>query len=289
MKLALIISACLIISGCKENSARKRADFQRSELQNIPDSSAQIENAIGEIKIKIDKIKSELNKMSVESSDSCFSEYYGYLKSVAIPSISDLAINILDKYGNYAGDTASLTDKDKNTLKNLSSVGLKILYEGEGMASLNLSISFISELFKGRLSEPLSELLNILNDEDSRLYSSDGGILLPFDSIGLRIHNWEEYLLKYPEGKYSDFAKNKMNGYLADFMVGEENTPTFQDSTILPEILNIYSNYVVNHPGSNSSQLISKYIEAINLNGGRYSEALRLLTPSKTGMAADPF
>lgn len=176
----------------------------------------------------------------------------------------------LDTYVNYYSEEKHKTlppPEVQARVNLLATAGIEPWYIGEGYTELRVVPDYLLKLFQQYLPADYRQYLRIRADEDSVLYSADGGILVPVHDIGLRVLNWEKFLRDYPASIFTANAREEYKFYLTDYLFGEDNTPSFENhndlSTLLPEYKAEYIAYAEKHKDTRSGSVVKLFLDNV--------------------------
>jgi len=115
--------------------------------------------------------------------------------------------------------------------------------------------------------------------ESDKIYIKDAALKITWDEISVRLLNAEDFLIKYPKSeKYYEMA-GKYYDFLAAYITGANNTPSFDYDTnrFRPEVLESYNNMVNNnkYAGFFTTFLVKNLIKTIEENDCMMNEAIR--------------
>jgi hypothetical protein len=105
-------------------------------------------------------------------------------------------------------------------------------------------------------------------------FSENSKLLISFQSLGDRIITWEKYLNKYSASSLSAEAKFSYHLYLNTFITGLDNSPVTADDILLPEMKNVYSDYIQKNNNSESGKIVEKFYSIISKNNFRLTPEL---------------
>jgi hypothetical protein len=134
--------------------------------------------------------------------------------------------------------------------------------------------NYLYSNFRNYLSRAITDYLFIRSKELEEGFSEDSKLLISFKTLGNRIITWEKYLIKYPSSPLSAEAKFSYHLYLNTFITGLDNSPVAIDDIVLPEMKNIYSDYIKNNNNSESGKVVEKFYSIISNNNFRLTSAL---------------
>lgn len=88
------------------------------------------------------------------------------------------------------------------------------------------------------------------SEENKETYSVDAGLVISFKDLGDRVVSWENFMNKYPNSKLMKSVKEDYKMYHLDYLIGEDNTPTYERATeekyIYPENIQEFNRFLKN-------------------------------------------
>ncbi|UYW02340.1 hypothetical protein K5I29_05430 [Flavobacterium agricola] len=188
--------------------------------------------------------------------------------------------DILDNYVNYPPN--EIPEEWKKQIEYLKTLGIELVYEGEGYYSFQFKHDYFYQLFKGKVTSDLETFLNNYAEDSKVVFQVDAGIVVPWKEIRKRILRWEKFIIDNPESRYNTTAKEVYAFYLSCYLLGMENTRTYEAKTreIYPEIKNDYLLFISGNPNSFSTELTKEYLEyfdyaAKNLNNDQFEQEIQ--------------
>lgn len=160
----------------------------------------------------------------------------------------------------------------KNLVQQISSCGF-ILSTREGDFYFAENPDFFYNRFSKYLSESLRDFLNLRRQEATEGFAEDAGLQISFSKIGERIINWELYIDKYPDSPLQELANYHYHLYLGTFLFGMDNSRTFEQKRLKPEIKKVYENFKLRFANTKSGSLISRYYEILRSDDFKYTKA----------------
>ena len=176
--------------------------------------------------------------------------------------------NWLSEYVNYYDETKKVivlpvTIQDRINL--LATAGLEPWPIGEGMTDLRTVPRFYTDLFQSSLPPDYRQYLRIRADEDTILYSADAGVIIPLDLVGIRVLNWERFLINFPNSVFWGEARDHYQHYLRDYLLGEDNTPSFSDiddiKSLLPDNRKEYLLFLEHYGNTPTAATVRSFLE----------------------------
>jgi hypothetical protein len=211
--------------------------------------------------------------------------------SAAAPIIRDSAFiefrsfyyEVINTYYEIFGNNQDLINK-LNDQKNddpqvqqlkiaLDQNGLR-LSRTEGGYYIDEKPDYLYNNFKNFVSKAINEFLLIRSKELEEGFSENSKLLISFQSLGDRIITWEKYLNKYSASSLSAEAKFSYHLYLNTFITGLDNSPVTADDILLPEMKNVYSDYIQKNNNSESGKIVEKFYSIISKNNFRLTPEL---------------
>jgi hypothetical protein len=173
---------------------------------------------------------------------------------------------------------AHIWDKElSNLLDEIFKSGFKLVnFEGIWFAVIDYGRVLP---YNSYLSEDYAASISFKAVESDKIYLKDAALKITWDEISARLLNAEDFLIRYPESeKYFEMA-GKYYDYLAAYIIGTNNTPSFDYDTnkFKPEVLESYKNMVNNNKfaGFFTVFLVKNLIKAIEENSYLMNGAVR--------------
>ena len=188
--------------------------------------------------------------------------------------------DILDNYINY--NPAEIPEEWKEKINSLKSLGIELIYEGEGYYSFQFKHNYFYTLFKGKVTSDLEEFLYNYSEDDKVVFQIDAGILVSWKDIRSRIIRWENFIINNPESRYNTTAKEVYAFYLSSYLLGMENTRTYEVSTkeIYPEVKIDFLEYIKQNPNTFGTEITKDFLDffayaAKNYSGEAFNEQIQ--------------
>ena len=265
--LLLLLVNILMVVGCNRNN-NSPADLLtqfRKFLTNLHKSEL----------VSISQASNEFMKgfpaEAQEIRDSAFVEFRSFYYNV-INNYYEIFSNnqdIINKLNANKNDDLKVQklkiDLDQNGLR---------LSRTEGGYYIDEKPDYLYNTFKNYVSNTINEFLRIRSKELEEGFSEDAKLLISFKSLGDRITIWEKYLIKYPASPLAAEAKFSYHLYLNTFITGLDNSPVTKDDVFLPEMKNVYSNYIQKNNNSESGKIVEKFFLIISKNNFRLTPTL---------------
>ncbi|MCW3465179.1 hypothetical protein [Chitinophaga nivalis] len=173
----------------------------------------------------------------------------------------------LDKYASYDPATNGIPAKVQKRIDLLATAGVEPWGIGEGYTDLRIVPAFYTYLFKTSLPADYTAYLQLQADEDTVLYSADAGILIPFNAVGKRALNWEQFLDTYPNSIFVGNARELYERYCYDYLFGQDNTSSFDRvedlSTLVPENKTEYLSFIQQHGQTKTGGIVKTFLTAV--------------------------
>jgi hypothetical protein len=265
--LFILLINILLFAGCNRNS-NSSADLLiqfRKYLDNLPKSElASISHASNEFRKSFPSASPEIRDMA-------FVEFRSFY------------YNVINHYYEIFGNNQELINKlndnknDDPRVRNLKLTldqnGLR-LSKTEGGYYIDEKPDYLYNNFKNFVSNDINEFLLIRSKELEEGFSEDAKLLISFKALGDRITIWEKYLNKYPASPLAAEAKFSYHLYLNTFLTGLDNSPVTKDNVFLPEMKNVYSDYIQKNYNSESGKIVEKFFSIISKNNFRLTSSL---------------
>jgi hypothetical protein len=274
-KLLLVVCACLILNiSCKEdqnNSDFKNTTATETTKDTIPEVVEVKENKTEAIIDKLNKDKLDLiAKLGSSESDNQNKLYESYRaeREKTLEALNSAEGSLLEKYVNFYNEKAGkilLPDSIEKKKEAFEKANVEFWEVGEGYTELRNEPYFYATIFKNYLTNDYKDFLDIEAKENTVLYSADAGIAISFKEVSERMLSWEKFLIKFPNSKLFDAAKENYNFYVMDYLFGEDNTPAIEyaDKTIYPENKTEFQRYIKENPNSTSTILVQFLLDNI--------------------------
>ena len=246
--------------------------------KEVPENPIGIVNEDNKAKIKNDcykkfltereKVIENLKSASKIEANKIFIEY-SKINKVILSEINEYEQKTLDRF--YDEDENSKNDKIKLSSK-LKNHQLRYEVMGEGYVNITTIPSFYNDMFKNYVTDDYKEYIRLISEENKVTYSADAGLVITFKELGDRIISWENFISKYPESKLVEEVKSFLKNYRLDYILGMDNTPTFErdfenqtetNKKILyinKENLEEFNRFLKEYPKSPTSMIIKLFI-----------------------------
>lgn len=195
----------------------------------------------------------------------------------------------VDEYVNFYSEAKNKIvppAKVQQRINLLATAGIEPWEIGEGYTQLRAVPTFYTGLFKASLPADYSAYLQLRADEDTVLYSADAGLIIPFKLIGKRALNWEKFLDTYPGSIFSGAAMELYGGYCEDYLLGEDNTPSFENyeelSSLIPENKAEYISFTEQQGNTKTAGIVKQFLDKV----GTAKSYIELRQQLRTAIAA---
>lgn len=168
---------------------------------------------------------------------------------------------ILDNYVNY--ESADVPKEWQEKIEKLKKYDIELIYEGEGFHSFQYRHDYFYKTFKGKVTKDLEAFLYNYSEDDKNVFQMDAGIVVPWKDVRARVLRWEKYIKKYPESRYNVTAKEVFAYYLQSYLLGMDNTGTYELSTkeIYPEIQQEFLIFIKENPNTFSTEVVKDFLD----------------------------
>lgn len=176
------------------------------------------------------KIEKEMAGNSPEQNDKVYEDYLK-IRSKYTECLMNLHTGVLDKYVNYYDsdkDQYNFPDNIKKIASELKKAGLEFREVGEGMTEIWTIPGYYSSLFKNKVTPDYEAYISQTDKESESNYAADAGLIISWEQLGDRLIFWENFMNKYPESRLIKTVKQDYNDYLSDYLLGMDNTPTYE-------------------------------------------------------------
>lgn len=177
---------------------------------------------------------------------------------------------ILDNYISYHPN--EIPEDWKKSIENLKKLGIELVYEGEGFYSFQFKHDYFYKLFKGKVTSDLESFLQNYAEDDKVVFQVDAGIVVPWKDIRKRIIRWEKFIKNNPESRYNVIAKEVYAFYLSSYLLGMENTRTYETKTkeIYPDVKADFLEYVQEHPNTFGTEITKDFLDFFSYASTQY-------------------
>ena len=255
------------IAGCGRNGSSPKTALlnYREYSKNL------VKTDLSSISKALNKYKESFTNAPVEFRDSAFAEFRNLFYNV-INNYSDTFWNnaeLVKKVNEKQNDDSAVKEL-KNSLENN---GLRLSLT-EGSYYIDEKPDYLIKNFKSYVSPGVIEFLNLRSQELQQGFSEDAKLLITFQQLGNRIIAWQTYLNKYPSSTMQAEAKFSYHLYLNTFLTGLDNSPISSDNVLLPEIKQVYSEFINKNKNTESSKIVEQYYTILSKNNFRLTDEL---------------
>lgn len=176
------------------------------------------------------KIEKEMAGNSPEQNDKVYEDYLK-IRGKYTECLMNLHTDVLDKYVNYYNydkDQYNFPDNVKKIASELKKAGLEFREVGEGITEIWTIPGYYSSLFKNKVTSDYEVYISQTDKESETNYAADAGLIISWEQLGDRLMFWENFMNKYPDSKLIKTVKQDYNYYLSDYLLGMDNTPTYE-------------------------------------------------------------
>ena len=270
----LLISVFLACNNEPQSSGNKtsgnnsaQADPVAKKEPDVPELST--EQYVTNLVNRREAIKKQLPGISHATAVQLYQSLVLYMDTV-ITGITKNEGNWLVEYVNYYDEKKKvivLPVTIQSRVDLLATAGLEPWPIGEGMTDLRTVPRFYTDIFQSSLPADYRQFLGIRADEDTILYSADAGIIIPLEMVGERVLNWERFLANFPNSVFWGEARDHFQRYLRDYLLGEDNTPSFSaiDDTksLLPDNRKEYLLFLERYGNTTAAGTVRWFIEKL--------------------------
>jgi len=201
----------------------------------------------------------------------------------AFTEFRNLFYNVINNYSDSFWNNADLMKKVnekqnddpvvKDFKSSLENNGLRLSIT-EGSYYIDEKPDFLINNFKIFVSPGVNEFLKIRSHELKEGFSEDAVLIITFRELGNRIITWQNYLNKYPASPLLAEAKFSYHLYLNTFLSGLDNSPIAKDDILLPEIKQVYLEFISKNKDNESGKIVEKFYDVLSKNNFRLTEDL---------------
>lgn len=271
MKKLSIITILIIVSWFYTGCSGKNNSPEKTLLQYREYSKSLVKTDLLSISKSLYKFKELFTTAPLEFRDSAFVEF------------RSLFYNVINNYSEIFWNNAELMKKVNEKLNDdpmvktfksdLDNNGLRLSIT-EGSYYIDEKPDYLINNFKSYVSPGVNEFLKIRSSELMVGFSEDAALLIPFRELGGRIITWQNYINKYPSTLLLAEAKFSYHLYLNTFLSGLDNSPIAKDDVLLPEVKEVYSEFINKYRDTESGKIVEKFYNLLSGNNFRLPEDL---------------
>lgn len=278
-KLFALIIIGILISACKKSESIPVSNSEPIKNDTVKaDHSAPVATSDSEALLELftkrkEEVLLKLKSISAEQANALYEKYHeenGYL----VHQIEEKEDGIIQNF-------YSEKENDKKEIKLLGEKLLKhqLQYDeiGEGYVEITTKPDFYYAIFKNYVTSDYKDYLFLQSEENKVPYSVDAGLIISFKDLGDRVVSWENFMNKYPNSKLMKSVKDEYKMYQMDYLIGEDNTPTYErpadEKYIYPENIEEFNRFLKKYPKSPTVPLIHLFME--NFKNENIAEMLR--------------
>lgn len=266
-KTLILIVSGILISACKQTENKTATASEETKKDSLKTenpmqaASADSRDLLELFSKKREEVVLKLKSISAEEANALYEKYYednGYLVN-----------QIAEKEDNLLQNFYSEKETDKKEVKllgeKLSKHQLQYDEIGEGYVEITPKPDFYYAIFKNYVTSDYKDYLFLQSEENKSPYSADAGLIISFKDLGDRVVSWENFMNKYPNSKLMKSVKEEYKMYQMDYLIGEDNTPTYErtadEKYIYPENIEEFNRFLKKYPKSPTVPLIHLFME----------------------------
>ncbi len=298
----LLVAATITLAGCKSKSSNTTdnpdtgdtttmdvvhddpEDYDIPEEQYEGDTISnerleylfnQTKHCVDSINMRKQQVERELKKLSsTADADSCYARFKEAQKA------SCDYLNSLNAEWLYE---PMYTARYEVIVATVEKADMEVQGIGEGYYEIKFKPYYFYNIFKSRVTNELHDYLKIQADQDTTLFMADAGICISWDDLGEWTMEWEKYVDKYPNGGYTNAAKELYSWYIQSYLLGSDNTRPFdfdfENGKVIFYETDAYNRLLNKYPKSKTAQLLNAYLDKMKKmklpkNDDRYSGIL---------------
>jgi hypothetical protein len=234
-------------------------------------------NNINSISIAVSRLEKIDKKLTPLKHDEIFFKFRAFYYDV----IGSLNRNLLPKIERRLYDyPENLSDDNYKKVKDNEIKEFMILLNSngceldmtEGGYFIDEKVGFLKDIFTSRVSDSISVFLKMRYDEKQERFFEDAVLLLPLETLGKRIINWENFIERFPNSRITDGAKYFYKTYLGTFVIGFNNSPAFDyEGNLTSERKSAYIDFISKYKESKSARIISDYLKLLEKTDFKYT------------------
>ena len=264
MKRILFLIIISLIFSCKKLVEKKtKKNLQLESITNINANGANetdiiIDELVDEELVVIKKLKA-----GTVDNENDFYEIFRNNRENKLEKLNKLEENLLSQYVNFYNENGKqiFPDSVKIKIERFKKAKIEFWEIGEGYTDLRTEPHFYYNLFQKYVTKDFKEYLKQEAIEETELYSADAGLAISFEKIAERALFWESFLLKFPNSKMNQKVVEKLELYTTDYLLGLDNTPTYEVSIkdLNAETIEEFKRFSIKNPYSKITKLINSF------------------------------
>lgn len=159
-----------------------------------------------------------------------------------------------------------LTTKQQQTLAALAKQQIDVLDLGEGMYEFRLNPRYWVTHVAAHLAKADQVYFALVAEQEQQQYAYDAALVISWQALGERVQVWEQYLKNHPKSYFVDDAQRKHDEYLEFLLLGMDNTPTYEQGVLLPEVQAAYLQLIQQYPNSRLSKTLQLFQQQFPAN-----------------------
>jgi hypothetical protein len=236
------------------------------------------ETKVSSIQSALDAYRQNRKPVSSAENDKDFmafrSLFYGVMDKQ--DAIAAKVADLMSKHGKLLrSNNGAISDyrflkKDTELWQSYSN-GLDVC-ESMGEFYISERPGFLADRFSQYVSHSILDYLKIRDKEMPQGFQTDASLEISYRQLAKRVHNWEDYLVKYPDSLLRKEAQDYYSQYLGTLLVGLDNSETFMTQDLssgadeVPpakfnmQLIPIYEWYCKKYPTSKTSKIMQQYM-----------------------------
>lgn len=274
---SLLILASITVFSCKKEERKEvslkidslaQTKATVEEIFDINEDCTPLKSAEQYINVLMKLDASTKAKIANNSNEDNNKLYLDYKKKRNLVSrcLMNVHVKLLEEFYNYYDEKAGkivLPANIKKVENDLNKVDLQFSDIGEGIVEIADVPTHYLTFFKGKVTKDYEDYISQLAIEDENGYAADAGIVIPWKEVGDRLIFWENYLKKYPKTDLREDATANYQQYLSDYLLGMDNTLTYEDGKMYPEVDAEFFRFIKKYPNSSATPKIIKLQELV--------------------------
>lgn len=127
---------------------------------------------------------------------------------------------------------------------------------------------YLYRIFKGKISDALTQYLKFNSKELKEGFSQDAGMVISFEQLYKRVITWEDFNNKYPDFFLKKETIDNYTRYMGTLISGMDNTSIYENEPpkLIPEIKRLYEKIIAKHESRNSTKCITTFYNKLKKN-----------------------
>lgn len=291
--IIILILLVIIVTGLTFYCVSLFITSDKKETSKIDESSSTVYTNFEKVVVEtpepfsiIEFLNSNIKKVNITTADKMINEALninrGYISESTAPELFNLINSKYDEPVNEIDNLNNLTNiSDPEVLDMVTkyhNIGYEF-YSAEGSYWVDINYQFYIDNYGKYLSNEVKAYLALKEDMTTNKIAEDGGLLISFDELAVRIIDIESFIDNYEDSIYYDEIENMYHNYLTFYFFGMDNTLTYDDQTskVKNEVIDSYNKTIKLYPKSYLTTILNSYLPDLKDNNYILSDSIRTM------------